>query len=74
MTVAHGQAPRLAQRWHSGQLIERTGTLIGWNAGEPVRTPHDRCWLIMPTLVHALPGATLVWLARERVAAEAAAT
>jgi predicted deacylase len=65
VTVTPGPPPRFAQRWQCGDVIERCGTLIGWSGGDPVRTPYDHCWLVMPTLVHAAPGATLVRLARE---------
>lgn len=68
VTVAPGEPTRFAQTWHSGQVIEKAGTLLGWNGGEPFHTPYDRCVLIMPTLVHAQAGTTLVRLARERLA------
>jgi predicted deacylase len=65
VTVAEGPPPRFARPWACGETIEAAGTLLGWNGGEPFHTPHERCVLIMPTLVHATPGATLMRLGRE---------
>lgn len=65
VTVAAGEPPRLAQPWRSGETVPQAGTLVGWSGGQPVLTPYDHCVLIMPTLVHAAPGATLVRFARE---------
>lgn len=64
ITVAEGEPPRFAQAWCSGQTIERKGTLIGRNGGQDFFTPYDHCVLIMPTLLHADVGATLVRLAQ----------
>ncbi len=64
VTVSQGEAPRFSRAWRSGDLIEKAGTLVGWNAGHEVRTPYDACVLVMPTLLHARPGATLVRMAR----------
>jgi len=64
VTVAAGAAPQLAQAWRSGEAVPHAGTVIGWNGGQPVVTPYDDCVLVMPTLVHATPGATLVRFAR----------
>jgi predicted deacylase len=64
LTVADGAAPRFAQPWRCGETIEAAGTLLGWNGREPFHTPYERCVLIMPTLVHATPGATLMRLGR----------
>ncbi|MCM3564932.1 succinylglutamate desuccinylase/aspartoacylase domain-containing protein [Hydrogenophaga intermedia] len=68
VTVAPGAAPRFAAPWRCGEVVEQAGTLIGWSGDEPVLTPYDRCWLVMPSLAHAVPGATLVRFARERAA------
>ncbi len=65
ITVAQGPAPQFAQAWAGGQVVEKAGTLLGHNGGQPLLTPYDHCVLVMPTLVHATPGATLVRLARE---------
>lgn len=66
VTVAAGDAPRLARPWVNGEVVPQAGTVVGWTAGQPVLTPYDDCVLIMPTLVHAAPGATLVRFARQR--------
>jgi predicted deacylase len=66
VTVAAGEAPRLVRRWVSGEVVPQVGTLVGWTGGQPVLTPYDDCVLIMPTLVHAAPGSTLVRFARQR--------
>ncbi len=60
-----GEPPRFAERWQTGQRIERGGTLLGWNGGEPFHTPYDGCTLIMPSLRAARPGVTIVRLARD---------
>jgi predicted deacylase len=64
VTVAAGDPPRLARPWRNGETVHAAGTLIGWNGGAPVRTPYAGCVLVMPTLVHAAAGATLVRFAR----------
>ena len=64
VTVAPGAAPRFARDWRSGERIARAGTVIGWNAAQPVTTPYDDCVLVMPSLLHAQAGATLVRFAR----------
>jgi predicted deacylase len=66
ITVASGEPPRLVRAWSNGEVIQHAGTVIGWTGGQPIRTPYDRCILVMPTLIHASPGGTLVRLARER--------
>ena len=38
--------------------------IVGWTGGRAIVTPYDDCVLVMPTLVHATPGATLVRFAR----------
>jgi predicted deacylase len=68
ITVAAGPAPQFAQAWAGGQVVEKAGTLLGHNGGQPFVTPYDHCVLVMPTLVHATAGSTLVRLAREVVA------
>jgi predicted deacylase len=64
VTVAPDSIPAFVRPWKSGDRIARAGTLIGWNAALPVTTPYDDCVLVMPTLLHARPGATLVRFAR----------
>jgi hypothetical protein len=31
------------------EVIEKQGTLIGWDGDAEVRTPYDKCVLIMPS-------------------------
>ncbi len=66
VTVGPDSVPSFAQAWKSGDRIAKAGTLIGWNAALPVTTPYDDCVLVMPTLLHARPGATLVRFARRQ--------
>jgi hypothetical protein len=66
VTVAAGAPPSFARPWRSGESIAARGTLIGHNGGRPLTTPYDDCVLVMPTLHHAHPGATLVRLARDQ--------
>lgn len=66
VTVAPHSIPRFVKPWKSGDRIDKAGTLIGWNAARPVTTPYDDCVLVMPTLLHARPGATLVRFARRQ--------
>ena len=40
---------RFAQNFHGMEVIEKEGTLIGWDGPTEVRTPYDRCVLIMPS-------------------------
>jgi hypothetical protein len=65
VTVAEGPPPQLARAWRSGERVPQAGTVIGRTGDQPVVTPYDDCVLIMPTLVHASAGATLVRFAQE---------
>jgi hypothetical protein len=40
---------RFTQSFHGMEVIEKEGTLIGWDGPTEVRTPYDRCVLIMPS-------------------------
>jgi predicted deacylase len=46
------------------EQLSKRGTVIGWQDGEPIRTPYDDCILVMPSLRHLRPGATVVRLGR----------
>jgi len=46
------------------EVIPKKGTVIGYDAGEPVVTPYDDCVLVMPSVRHVRPGATIVRLGR----------
>jgi len=43
------EAFRFAQAFTGLQVIEHAGTLIGWDGDREVRTPYDRCVLVMPS-------------------------
>jgi predicted deacylase len=60
-----GHAPRFERRFATGERIAKAGTVIGFDGRSPVLTPYDDCVLVMPSLKHATPGATLVRLAHE---------
>ena len=40
---------RFTRNFHGMEVIEKEGTLIGWDGASEVRTPYDRCVLIMPS-------------------------
>lgn len=40
---------RFARPFTGLELIEQAGTLIGWDGEREVRTPYDRCVLVMPS-------------------------
>ena len=46
------------------ELIERAGTVIAHDGGEPIVTPYDNCVLVQPSLRHLGPGVTVVRLAK----------
>lgn len=64
VTVVAGAPPSFARAWRTGDVIERSGTLIGHNGGRALLSPYDHCVPIMPALEQAYPGSTLVRLAR----------
>ncbi len=51
------------QPWRGGDVIPRRNTLIALDGGSEIRTPHDECLLVMPSL-RASRGHTAVRLAR----------
>jgi hypothetical protein len=40
---------RFTQSFRGMEVIEKEGTLIGWDGKTEVRTPYDNCVLIMPS-------------------------
>lgn len=56
---------RFADNYRGMECIERAATLIAEDDDRMIRTPYDRCWLIMPTH-KVLPGQTAVRLGREQ--------
>lgn len=63
---ARSSAFRFNARYTGLQVIEKAGTVIGNNDGQPVTTPHDDCVLVMPSARHARKGVTVVRFARRR--------
>jgi hypothetical protein len=51
------------QAWRGGDVVARRNTLIAIDGDEQIRTPHDECLLVMPSL-HPSRGHTAVRLAR----------
>ncbi|MCS6922587.1 MAG: succinylglutamate desuccinylase/aspartoacylase family protein [Elioraea sp.] len=51
------------QPFRGGEIITARNTLIALDGGEEIRTPHDDCLLVMPSL-RTCPGHTAVRLAR----------
>jgi hypothetical protein len=53
------------QRYTGMETIERAGTVIAHDGGEPVTTPYDDCILVMPAPGrYVRPGLTAVRLGR----------
>lgn len=48
VTVAHGPFEFVAP-YQGLEVIEQAGTVIAHDGGRPIRTPYDRCVLIMPS-------------------------
>ena len=51
------------QTFHGGDIIPRRNTLIAMDGDTEIRTPHDECLLVMPSL-RPSRGHTAVRLAR----------
>jgi predicted deacylase len=49
--------------YRGGEVVARRGTLIAWDGGTEIRTPHDDCLLVMPSLKTGR-GHTAIRLAR----------
>ena len=60
-----GRSARFAflRPFRGGQVVPEHGTLIALDGETEIRTPHDDCLLVMPSLRTA-PGHTAVRLAR----------
>ena len=39
---------RFAAPYTGGEVIERAGSVVGWDGEREIRTPYDRCVLVMP--------------------------
>lgn len=64
--VAKGVSFRFAEPYKGLEIIERAGTVIGWNEGVAVTTPYDHCVLVMPSTRQAKRGVTVVRFAHLR--------
>ncbi|WP_421953825.1 succinylglutamate desuccinylase [Polaromonas sp.] len=64
--VASSERFRFTEPFQGLELIEKAGTVIGWNDAEPVTTPYDDCVLVMPSVRQARAGVTVVRFARRR--------
>ena len=64
--VARSERFRFNQPFQGLEVIERAGTVIGDNDGEPVTTPYDDCVLVMPSVRQARAGVTVVRFAKRR--------
>lgn len=62
--VAASMDFRFAGPYTGLECFAEAGTVIGWNAGEPVVTPYPDCVLVMPSLRQLKPGVTVVRLGR----------
>lgn len=62
--VARSPAFRFVEPFKGLEVIERAGTVIGWNDDEAVTTPYDDCVLVMPSVRQARAGVTVVRFAR----------
>ncbi|PVZ16516.1 MULTISPECIES: succinylglutamate desuccinylase/aspartoacylase family protein [unclassified Pseudomonas] len=63
--VARTEDFRFVEDFKGLETIEKAGTVIAYDGGQPVVTPHDHCVLIQPSLRQLAPGVTVVRLARE---------
>ena len=61
--VAGSPGFAFVQPWRGGEIIDRRNTLIALDGEEEIRTPHDECLLVMPSL-RPSRGHTAVRLAR----------
>lgn len=53
-----------SQGFSGGEVIDKAGTVIAVDRGEPIVTPYDGCVLVMPSLRQLKPGVTAVRLGR----------
>jgi len=49
VTIASDEGFRFSESWLGFDVIEKAGTVIGWDGDKPVATPFDDCVLIMPS-------------------------
>jgi hypothetical protein len=63
--VAKSMDFRFVDAYTGLESFPKAGSIIGWNDGEPVRTPYDDCVLVMPSLRQLRPGVTVARFGRE---------
>ena len=62
--VARSMAFRFTDAYTGLETIEHAGTAIGHEGERVIKTPYDRCTLVMPSLRQLRPGVTVVRLAK----------
>ena len=62
--TARSERFRFLDGYRGLEVIAQAGTPIGDNDGEAVRTPHEQCVLVMPSVRQARAGVTVVRFAR----------
>ena len=62
--VARSMDFQFVHSFSGGEVIDKAGTVIAVDDGEPVATPYDGCVLVMPSLRQLKPGVTTVRLGR----------
>ncbi len=62
--VAGSMQFAFTQEFQGGETIAEAGSVIAHDAGQAVRTPHDDCVLVMPSVRQLQPGVTTVRFGR----------
>lgn len=62
--VATSMDFRFAGAYTGLEMFDEEGTIVGWNDGQPVRTPYPHCVLVMPSLRQLRPGVTVARFGR----------
>ncbi len=55
---------QFAADFQGGEILQKQGSLIATDGGEPIRSPYDDCILVMPSIRQLRPGVTTVRLAK----------
>jgi predicted deacylase len=62
--VAKSMQFRFAKNWRGLEVVPQAGTPVAFDEDTTWRTPYDNTVLVMPSLAHVKPGATMVRLGR----------
>ena len=62
--VAKSKDLKFPRAFKGLEVIAQAGTLVASDGDTTWRTPYDECVLVMPSLVHVRPGATVLRLGR----------